>query len=138
MRVLSMYQPYATLLVMGLKTNETRSWDTRFRGTLAIHATAKMPAWCKELLLTKPFKAALQGIELPHGAIVGTVDVVSTMPTTEWLSRYVLNYPEGPLPDEFYYGDYGPDRYAWQTIHPMPLENPIPARGAQGFWNYSL
>lgn len=35
MKVLSMIQPWATLLVQGETLYETRSWKTRYRGPLA-------------------------------------------------------------------------------------------------------
>lgn len=35
---LSLWQPYATLIAIGAKKIETRSWPTRYRGRLAIHA----------------------------------------------------------------------------------------------------
>ena len=39
MKVLSLLQPWATLVVMGIKQIETRSWSTAHRGTLLIHAS---------------------------------------------------------------------------------------------------
>ncbi|MXO81707.1 ASCH domain-containing protein, partial [Paenibacillus sp. OT2-17] len=42
MKVLSMIQPWATLLVQGETLYETRSWKTRYRGPLAIHASQKV------------------------------------------------------------------------------------------------
>lgn len=40
MKVLTLTQPYATLISLGAKTIETRSWATSYRGPLAIHAAA--------------------------------------------------------------------------------------------------
>ena len=42
MRILTLWQPWASLVALGLKQNETRSWFTRYRGPIAIHA-AKRP-----------------------------------------------------------------------------------------------
>ena len=39
--VLSMHQPWASLLVYGLKRIEGRSWPTEYRGKLWIHSTSK-------------------------------------------------------------------------------------------------
>lgn len=41
--VLSLWQPWATLVALGVKTIETRSWSTHYRGPLAIHAAARRP-----------------------------------------------------------------------------------------------
>ena len=40
-KALSVRQPYAYLLVAGIKTCENRTWPTHHRGTLVIHAGAK-------------------------------------------------------------------------------------------------
>ena len=41
MKVLTLHQPWASLVALGVKTIETRSWSTKYRGPLAIHAGAK-------------------------------------------------------------------------------------------------
>jgi activating signal cointegrator 1 len=38
MKVLTLHQPWASLVALGVKTIETRSWSTKYRGPLAIHA----------------------------------------------------------------------------------------------------
>ena len=44
MKVLSLTEPYATLIKNGSKTIETRSWKTNYRGRLYIHASStKIP-----------------------------------------------------------------------------------------------
>jgi len=40
---LSMHQPWASLLIRGIKMHEGRSWYTPHRGRLWIHAAAKEP-----------------------------------------------------------------------------------------------
>lgn len=47
---LSLWQPWASLIALGVKTIETRSWSTQYRGPLAIHAGAKKPrnVWAQE------------------------------------------------------------------------------------------
>lgn len=42
-KALTIRQPWAQLIALGVKTIETRSWSTRYRGPLAIHAAAKRP-----------------------------------------------------------------------------------------------
>jgi activating signal cointegrator 1 len=43
MKALSLWQPWASLVALGIKTIETRSWETKYRGPLAIHAAKKRP-----------------------------------------------------------------------------------------------
>lgn len=40
-KALSLWEPWASLVVWGLKLVETRSWQTRYRGRLWIHATQR-------------------------------------------------------------------------------------------------
>ena len=39
MKVISVLQPWASLIVMGAKKIETRSWQTKYTGELLIHAS---------------------------------------------------------------------------------------------------
>jgi hypothetical protein len=43
MKALTLHQPWASLIAEGVKTIETRSWSTKYRGPLAIHAAARRP-----------------------------------------------------------------------------------------------
>lgn len=47
MKALTLHQPWASLIALGVKTIETRSWSTSYRGPLAIHAAATMPSYDK-------------------------------------------------------------------------------------------
>lgn len=42
MKVISIIQPWATLIALGEKKFETRSWKTKYHGELAIHAIKKI------------------------------------------------------------------------------------------------
>lgn len=39
MKAISLWPPYASFIVAGLKRIETRSWKTSYRGPIAIHQT---------------------------------------------------------------------------------------------------
>ena len=41
MKCLSLWQPWASLVVIGAKRFETRSWPTNYRGPLLIHAAQR-------------------------------------------------------------------------------------------------
>lgn len=41
MKALTIWQPWASLIAIGAKEFETRSWSTNYRGTIAIHAAKK-------------------------------------------------------------------------------------------------
>ncbi len=130
-KVLSLLQPWASLVVMGLKTIETRSWTTAYRGPLLIHASkgaggeavAGLPLIQKHI---PDFGA------LPFGAIIG-----------EALLTDVLRIGEAALPpdllprltlEERAFGDYGPGRWAWMLDEAAEWQEPMPARGYPGLW----
>lgn len=86
MKALSLIQPWATLIVLGEKRIETRSWPTKHRGHLAIHASKNFPDDCRRLCEERPFREALarHGLTadtLPLGQVLGFAtidDCVST------------------------------------------------------------
>jgi hypothetical protein len=42
-KALTLHQPWASLVAVGAKTIETRSWSTLYRGPVAIHAGLRVP-----------------------------------------------------------------------------------------------
>jgi hypothetical protein len=100
MKALTLHQPWATLITLGVKTIETRSWGTDFRGPLAIHAGKTEPLSGHQygeyevpgLQMfhsggTVPKLVRLTDytdIPLPLGAIVGTCNLVDCVPVEQW------------------------------------------------------
>lgn len=134
MRVLSLTQPWATLVCLGAKKNETRSWHTTYRGPLLIHASKSYPKWAKDYERTEPFYSALHPrgyadwVGLSCGHIIGQVEVIDCV-SVESLTE--LN------PNEEAFGDYSANRYAWILRNPRFLPKPIPAKGHLGLWFHS-
>ncbi|MCX6021989.1 MAG: ASCH domain-containing protein, partial [Chloroflexi bacterium] len=134
MRALTLTQPFATLIAIGAKTIETRSWRTSHRGPLAIHAAAGFPRWAKELCAQEPFAAALrmagytEAKALPRGAVVAVCLLDDCVAITE------ENRPAEP---EASFGDYREGRWAWQLSEVRALSEPVRARGALGLWQWA-
>ena len=63
---LTLTQPWATLMAIGAKLNETRVWRTHYRGWFAIHAGKGFPGGCQELCFLEPFKSALAAAGYHH------------------------------------------------------------------------
>jgi len=144
MKALTVWQPWASLLVLPLdhcrrpKTFETRPWDTRYRGPLAIHAAKTEPAWVRDAWMSEPrLRSVLTTYltewasppevifdELPRGAIVGRLTLDAVLPAS-------CNPPD---PMDALLGDFSPGQYAWSTSHPHRLVIPVPYRGSQGLW----
>lgn len=136
MRALSLWQPWASFMFAALpfppKTIETRSRNVvgRYRGLLAIHATAREPAWVWDEMseeLCAVYKRFLgqRCPDLPRGCVLGLVYVEQVQPTENVLF---------PTEHEELLGDYTEGRTAIVTRTPRVLETPLPWRGRQGLW----
>jgi len=91
MKTISLWQPWATLVAIGAKQYETRSWSTKYRGLLAIHAAKRFDEVQKAYCEQEPFCSALLAggfsmKNLPLGgilAVVKLVDITKTELTRE-------------------------------------------------------
>lgn len=117
MRCITIYQPWASLLACGAKKYETRSWPTKYKGPIAIHAAAKRPLRQKELdwevfnamstALTMRYGACRydwhlggtitdsdgtdNGFDIPLGCIIAVAELVECWKITD---RYYTVYPK--------------------------------------------
>lgn len=129
---ISLWQPWATLIVIGAKKIETRSWPITHRGLIAIHAARHFGEFEGALCGKHPFREALAAAgytdvaQLPTGAIVGTAELVECTVIT----RY--NLPEEP---ERSFGDYRPGRFRWFLQQARQISPPIPWTGKQGIFH---
>lgn len=147
MKALSLTQPWATLVAIGAKRIETRSWSTPWRGLIAIHAAKGLSSvgghdGLIDLCLNEPFRSALvrggaglitPGGDLPLGAIVAVAklaDVRSTGPVDGRPVSWICDLSE----QELAFGDYFPRRFGWFLEDIQALPEPIPCRGALGLW----
>lgn len=144
MRGLSIIQPWASLIAGGEKRVETRTWSTRYRGDLLIHASAAFPAEFQSLCHKDPFVDALLEVgcrrseDLPRGFVLATARLDAVIPTEEidelWAhSRRGFEWAAREMP----FGDYGPRRFAWVLTDVARLPHPLPVKGAQGLWSVS-
>lgn len=164
-KCLSLWAPWGSLIVHGLKRCETRKWELHHRGPLLIHQAKAWNGDLAELCHRDPaLRAALERmghpiysaapgaskvpvpLGLPFGAIVGRVDVVECY-ATEDVSYDLGAVREnrdadggivGPLEithAERAYGDFGPDRFAFLTANPVRFAEPIPYPGRQGVFD---
>ena len=139
MRLISLWEPWATLMALGAKRVETRSWSTSYPGWLAIHAS-KGGLSKRDLAdyLAKPeFAWALQGATLSPGRIVAVVKLVDCCPTVDAIPNPAYpsvfrKYPHLDTRQERAFGDYHAGRWAWVTDRVLGLTEPIPFKAKQG------
>jgi hypothetical protein len=127
MKAITLYQPWANAVVMGLKKIETRSWKTSYTGRIAIHASKTFPSYAKQFAQTERALGRCPS-RLIFGAIIGFVTIMG-MRFTEDVAPQISAL-------ERLYGDYSLGRWAWMLCDPEELKNPIPIKGARGLWEW--
>lgn len=132
MKAITLWQPHATLVAIGVKKFETRSWSTHYRGPLIIHAAKRFEDSEVRLCFDEPFRTCLQqagyrkASDLPLGAAIAMVDLIDILPVEQ-----VVGKIDGR---ELAFGNYQPGRFAWELANLLSFPNPIPMRGRQGLW----
>lgn len=158
MKGLTLTQPWATLVAIGAKRIETRSWSTGYRGWLAIHAAKGLGKVGGRLGLQgvcaeEPFRSVLTANShdqvhhglwhpvtnslLPLGMIVAVVNLHRVGRIRERFDGFItVDGLDLPLSDqEVAFGDYTPGRYGWSLTNVHRLATPIPCKGALGLWD---
>jgi len=113
LKAISIHQPWAHLVVAGLKLVENRTWRTHYRGPLVIHASARAP---DEAVVD--YIARRHGIIVPRdrllcGGLVGIVELVDVVTTS---------------PDPYFEGPFG-----W-VLRAARIVTFRPWRGRQGLF----
>lgn len=131
-KALTIHQPYAQLIADGLKQFETRHWATAHRGLLYIHAGKK---WDNEVRTERDQLARTHadlshywGVDLPTGCIIAVCQLIAIYHTEEIRDKV------GEL--ERAVGNWADGRAAWQLKVLRFPEQPIPANGKQGVWDW--
>lgn len=136
-KAVTIWQPWASLIAWGEKRFETRSWPTKYRGLIAIHA-AKRWGWEQREVVErrKPYIEAISKHismnwegerlhQLPLGHVVAVAKLVDVYKADDVCYLYTDKEKE--------FGDFRAGRYAWRLEFVTPID-PTPAKGAQGLW----
>ena len=122
-RAISLWQPWAGAMALGIKKQETRSWITKVRGEVVICSTKKSVP--KDLY---PFS---------YGAFSDSFGVMDlkgyALCIVEIYDCIQINGSNKPTGSEFHWGDYTDGRYAWMTRNLRRIK-PVPIKGGQGFF----
>lgn len=119
LRALTVRQPWAWALIQGYKDIENRSWQTKKRGWILLHAGTAKPA-SEALATVAELAGRSMPLSNPSGAIIGAIKI----------SRI--------HPYETCHGECSPwaeqDSWHWEMRAPVRLATPVPARGALNLW----
>lgn len=124
MKVLTIKNPWATLIIDGYKKYEFRSWKTKYRGKILIHSSIGLE---KDML--KKFKD--YNLDCINGAIIGEADLTDCILVNDEFNNKLRNI------DPIVYGKSNHvETYAWKLENVKKYENPIYIKGKLGLWNY--
>lgn len=121
---LGVKQPWAELILRGIKTIEVRSQNTRVRGPIYLYTSQRIAD-------IEPARRALDEYELDpeeliYGRLVGTVDIVDSQPGT------TDDAVASCVPPELL-----EDRYGWHLANPVRFDEPLTVRFLPyGVWFY--
>ena len=129
MKVLTIKEPFATLIAKKVKYIETRSWKTNYRGEIYIHAgLAKIT---KEIKERKGLSELYSEDELKYGYIICKCNLVDCV----YMTKDFIEMEKEKNLANFIVGRYEVGRYAW-VLDNIETIKPIVAKGKLGIWNY--
>lgn len=136
MKVLTLRQPWATIIAEGLKDIEVRTWSTRFRGPLIIHAGKgwDSAAWDEfKVKIPDLFKRRefFDKVQADKGRVIARTKLVT-------VKRYAD--PDSFLKDfERHFNAFTRYReglFGWVLGRRYRLADPAEVKGRLGLWNY--
>lgn len=163
MKAITIRQPWASLIATGDKLYETRTWATKYRGPIAIHAGKQMDNDAFMFLVSplatiEHLKACgIKPDNLTLGAVIAIADLVNVWHIVHHPGTNVdeaKHIPVGaeslstdkhapdfgdyfvPTEKEMAFGYWVPGNYAWELRNVRILPAPVPAKGKQGLWDW--
>jgi activating signal cointegrator 1 len=143
MRIITLYQPWASFVALGLKHYETRSWATGYRGSIAIHAGKRLIdedglklIWQVEALTGQALNPV--DFKYPRGEIVAIANLFDCLKMNpDYACRQIPGFISLDSASELekLTGGWQSGRFAWQLEQVIALPQPIPYQGGQGLRN---
>ena len=125
MKVLTIKEPWATLIIEGYKKYEFRSWKTKYRGKILIHAGMSIE---KDML--ERFKE--YNLSYSKGAIIGEAEIVDCILVDDEFNEELKKI------NKTVYGKSNHvETYAWKLENVIKYDEPIYIKGQLGLWNYN-
>lgn len=125
MKVLSIREPWASLIVNGYKEYEFRSWATKYRGDILIHASK---------VVEKEYLSRFEHLNLDYqpGKIIGMVTITDCILVTKSFEKKLID------DNELVYGStMNRGGYAFKLENAKKID-PIEINGRLGLWNYDI
>ncbi len=121
MKVLSLKQPYAELVVSGKKTIELRNWNTKFRGKFLIHSSKNFNKKAVE-------NFGLDASKLDFGKIIGKSELIDV--------KEYKNSLEHKKDKNKHLAHDSWGKFGFILRNSKKFKKPIIVKGNLGFWNF--
>lgn len=127
MKVITIRQPWATLIVKGYKEYEFRTWKTKYRGDILIHAGTGIDK--KAIERFKDYN-----LEYPTGKIIAKATLTDCVSVDDDFRKEVI--PKNPL---VYRGitDTSWEGFGFK-LEKVEEIDPIEAKGKLSLWDYEI
>lgn len=125
LKVLTLKQPWATLVAEGIKKYEFRFWKTKYRGKVLIHAGKGID---KEDM--KKYKN--MNLEFPSRKILSVVEIEDCLELNEELNNKIISE------NNIAYGNKVRTGYAWKLNNIKKINYDKEVNGQLGLWNYDI
>ena len=123
MKVITLKQPWATLVAEGLKQYEFRSWKINYRGKILIHAGQGIDEEGME-------RVKDLNLKFPKSRIVAEVTIDDCILLDQEINKKIINE------NKIVYGEkYDRTGYAWKLTNIKKINSKVEVKGKQGFWN---
>ena len=126
MKVLTIKEPWASLIINRYKEYEFRSWKTKYRGKILIHAGMSL-----EKDAAKRFSE--YNLEYYKGAIIGEATITDCILVDTKFNEELRKI--NPL---VYARSNHVETYAWKLENIKKYDKPIYIKGKLGLWNYEV
>jgi len=124
MKVITIKEPWASLIINGYKEYEFRSWKTNYRGEILIHTSQQVD---KEAL--KKFEDL--NLNYQTSKIIGKVTIIDCKLVDDKFDKELSKNKVYSLSSKI-------GKYAWVLKDPQPLINNKEVKGRLGIWNIEL
>ena len=143
LKALSLLQPWASLVAIGAKRIETRSWLTLYRGPLVICASRAWTNEARALFYRAPFCQVLlphftEHWQMPVGRAVCLVDLVGCYRIHDDPDLQFSQICREQWQRERTFGDFAEDRFAWALANVRRWAEPFAVRGQLGLFNLDV
>lgn len=125
MKVISIKQPWASLIINGYKIYEFRTWKTKYRGKLLIHSS-KIP----DKKAIERFKYL--NLDYPTGVIIGEVNLSECLEVNKTLANELFKQDSN-----VYKNVLNHKGYAWKLEDIKKFEKYTFINGKLGLWEFN-